>query len=121
MKERGGRRDGGRSGGGIGDLCEGSPTPLGRVANDNDSILTMTRGELALLLREAALETVRQLPPELLQAALVDKQGMAARLMCSASHIDLMRKRGLPTVLVGQAVRFEPAAVIAWLREHSAH
>ena len=49
-------------------------------------------------------------------ALLVDKQGLAARLGCSAAHIDNLRKRGLPIIKVGEAIRFDPAAVIDWLK-----
>jgi hypothetical protein len=47
---------------------------------------------------------------------LVDKQVLARQIGCSAAHIDALRKKGLPTVMVGQAVRFEPARVLDWLR-----
>lgn len=74
-------------------------------------IVTMTRGELETMLERVAERVAARQAP-----LLVDKQGLASRLECSASHIDVLRKRGLPTVLVGQAVRFEPEAVVAWLR-----
>jgi hypothetical protein len=51
---------------------------------------------------------------------LVDKQDLARQLGCSAAHIDHLRKRGLPTVQVGQVVRFEPGKVLDWLRENGA-
>ena len=47
---------------------------------------------------------------------LVDKQILAKRLCCSPTHIDNLRKAGMPWVSVGQAVRFEPGAVLAWLK-----
>lgn len=50
---------------------------------------------------------------------LIDKQMLAHRLSCSASHIDHLRKHGLPWVRVGDAVRFDPAAVIDWLRKNT--
>lgn len=51
-------------------------------------------------------------------SALVDKQELAQQLGCSASHVDALRKRGLPTVHVSpKVVRFEPAKCIAWLAE----
>lgn len=73
-------------------------------------IVTMTRGEL-----EAMMERVVERVAGRQEALLVDKQGLATRLDCSTAHIDHLRKRGLPTVLVGQSVRFEPGAVLAWL------
>lgn len=54
---------------------------------------------------------------------LVDKQTLAQRLSCSAAHIDNLRKQGMPWVPVGQAVRFEPQAVLEWLKstDHGQH
>jgi hypothetical protein len=49
---------------------------------------------------------------------LVDKQQLARQLGCSAAHIDNLRKQGLPSLALGQAVRFEPARVLEWLRSH---
>lgn len=49
-------------------------------------------------------------------ALLVDKQTLAHRLSCSATHVDNLRKAGMPWVSVGQAVRFEPNAVLEWLK-----
>lgn len=74
----------------------------------------LTEEELLALMRRAVGDAM-----ERSQQLLVDKQGLAQRLDCSAGHIDVLRKRGLPTVMVGQAVRFEPPAVLAWLREQS--
>lgn len=48
---------------------------------------------------------------------LVDRQTLARRLSCSAAHIDHLRKKGLPVVWVGEALRFDPAAVLEWLRQ----
>lgn len=48
--------------------------------------------------------------------ALVDRDGLARRLGCSASHIDALRKKGLPTVMVGQSVRFDVSDVVRWLK-----
>lgn len=47
---------------------------------------------------------------------LVDKQQLAQRLSCSAAHIDNLRKQGMPWVRLGEAVRFDPTAVLDWLR-----
>lgn len=89
-------------------LTHGSAPVMGKPA------FSLTEEELDAMIERAtgrALERSQQL--------LVDKQGLAQRLCCSAGHIDVLRKRGLPTVMVGQAVRFEPPAVLAWLREQS--
>ena len=52
---------------------------------------------------------------------LVDKQTLAQRLSCSAAHIDNLRKQGLPIVRVGEAIRFDPQAVLDWLRNREQH
>lgn len=74
----------------------------------------LTEDELTAVVRKAVGQVLGE-PREL----LVDKQGLARCLNCSAAHIDVLRKRGLPTVPVGQLVRFEPAAVLAWLRKQT--
>ena len=50
---------------------------------------------------------------------LVDKHELAQKLGCCASHVDALRKRGMPTVHVSpKVVRFEPAKCIEWLATH---
>jgi excisionase family DNA binding protein len=51
---------------------------------------------------------------------LVDRQEIAQRLGVSPSQVDRLRKQGLPVVMVGENVRFQPAKVIAWLKESGA-
>ncbi len=83
------------------------------VANDAAPAFTLTTAALTALVSEAvagALEAHGS------KALLVDKQVLARQLACSAAHVDNLRKRGLPVVMVGDAVRFEPGAVLAWLR-----
>lgn len=99
-----------RDGGGA---CGGAPVGArAKYLRMHDApLVTMTRGELE--------ETIERVVARVLgqgAALLVDKQGLAEQLDCSKEHIDHLRKRGLPTVLVGQSVRFEPAAVLAWLK-----
>ena len=74
---------------------------------------TLTSGELQALMAAAVREALRAGEGAPL---LIDKQILAHRLGVSAAHIDNLRKRGLPTVMVGEAVRFEPARVLTWLR-----
>lgn len=53
-------------------------------------------------------------------SSLVDKQELAQRLGCGASHVDALRKKGMPTVLVSpKVVRFEVDKVVAWLAAQS--
>lgn len=91
--------------------------PVGRVTPDDERLaVTLTVGELRRLVTAAALDAVAGRSSVTL---LVDKQDMARQLGCSASHIDHLRKKGLPSVQVGQVVRFEPAKVLDWLRERN--
>lgn len=48
--------------------------------------------------------------------ALLDRRGLAAALGCGLDTIDKLRREGLPTLVVGEAPRFELAAVLSWLR-----
>jgi hypothetical protein len=49
--------------------------------------------------------------------ALLDRTGLARALTCSPSHVDNLRKKGLPTVFVGDAPRFVLTEVVDWLRK----
>lgn len=88
------------------------------AANDVDGehAFTMSRKQLEDLVIQACRKAAAVLVPP-----LVDRQELARLLGCSPTHVDHLRKRGLPTVPVGQyLVRFEPAKVVEWLREHGA-
>lgn len=74
-------------------------------------VVTLTVGELEALVERAARSALER-GAEL----LVDREGLARRLGCSASHIDALRKKGLPTVMLGQSVRFDPGDVVRWLK-----
>lgn len=87
------------------------PPPANDVAGQ--MAVTLTREQLSALVSAAVTEA---LSAHSTGPLLVDKQAMAQKLGCSAAHIDQLRKQGLPTILVGQAVRFEPSRVLEWLR-----
>ncbi len=74
---------------------------------------TLSEEELAGLVTRAVGAAIGQ------RQLLVDKQGLARTLGCSSAQIDLLRKRGLPSVSVGQLVRFEPEVVLDWLRKQT--
>lgn len=81
--------------------------------NDNE-VVVCTPARLKTLMAsvvKAALGASQQI--------LVDKQTLAQRLSCSAAHIDHLRKKGLPVVRVGEAIRFDPRDVMEWLRRNS--
>lgn len=80
------------------------------MSDDNAPAFTVTKAELAELVRAAVRQEITQ------RAVLVDKQSLAQQLGCSAAHIDNLRKCGLPTVSLGQSVRFETDKVLEWLR-----
>lgn len=87
-------------------------------ANDNAApLFTMTRAELESLVGKAvsAALYLRSTEP-----VLVDKQALAQLLSCSPTHVDHLRKKGMPTIRLGGVVRFEPAKVLSWLRETGA-
>jgi phage terminase Nu1 subunit (DNA packaging protein) len=72
-----------------------------------------------MMLSSEALEALVERAVEKVVASaprLVDRHGIAELLSVSASQVDALRKKGMPTVMVGQNVRFEPAAVVAWLK-----
>jgi hypothetical protein len=91
----------------LGESGVGTSAPEG----DSAPAFTVTRGELVGMMRQAC-EEARAAGA----ALLVDRQGLARLLDCSAGQVDALRKRGLPTTMVGQLPRFEPPRVIEWLR-----
>jgi hypothetical protein len=78
----------------------------------------LTGGQLSALIATAVTEA---LGAHTGGPLLVDKQSLARKIGCSAAHIDNLRKRGLPVVYVGEAVRFEPPAVVEWLRRQGSN
>jgi len=95
---------------------------VGTGAPENDTLLgdrapafTVTRGELGAIVAQAVASALGQGAP-----LLVDRQGLARALGCSPGQVDALRKRGLPTTMVGQLPRFEPALVVEWLRKDGA-
>lgn len=83
--------------------------------SDHDFVV-LPSSELGLLIEKAVLKALKAANDN----QLVDKQDLAKQLGVSASHIDHLRKRGMPVVKVGAMVRFEPAKVVAWLRDSGA-
>lgn len=87
----------------------------GAADNDTAPAFTVTRGELGAIVAQAVASALGQGAP-----LLVDRQGLARALGCSPGQVDALRKRGLPTTMVGQLPRFEPARVVEWLRKDGA-
>lgn len=86
--------------------------------NDNAPAFTVTRGELAGLVRhavqEALAERVEGPPP------LLDRGGLSHALGCSGSLVDKFRRRGMPFLRLGDSPRFELEQCLEWLRKHGA-
>lgn len=104
-----------------GPLVRSKYVPPGKPA-ENDvgaaPAFNLTGGQLSALIATAVTEA---LGAHNVGPLLVDKQSLARKIGCSAAHIDNLRKRGLPVVYVGEAVRFEPPAVIEWLRRQTSN
>jgi len=49
--------------------------------------------------------------------ALLDRAGLARELNVSLSKVDRLRREGMPELMLGDSPRFEPEAVISWLRD----
>lgn len=98
-------------------LRMGERVGTGAPENDNAPAFTVTRGELTELVRSAVAEalTERQAAP-----LLLDREGLAAVLGCSSSLIDKLRRRGMPSVRLGDSPRFELEACLAWVRKDGA-
>jgi hypothetical protein len=67
---------------------------------------------VAAAVREALAEREPRAAP-----ALLDRRGIAAALGIGVDTVDRLRREGCPELTVGDAPRFELAAVLAWLRE----
>ena len=72
----------------------------------------LTPKELTVLIQSAISAALAEYEGS---PVLLDRNGLAKALSCSASHVDNMRKRGLPCLYVGEAPRFEIKAVLGWL------
>ncbi len=92
------------------------PRPPGTGDEGDAFAFTLTSAQLSALMARVVNEA---LSAHAGGTQLVDKQVLAQKLGCSAAHIDNLRKRGLPVVPLGELVRFDPAAVIEWLRQQS--
>jgi len=97
---------------------DAQPTPLSD-AEATAPAFTLTSAQLSSLVSEAVTEALEAHGQG--AALLVDKQTLAHKLGCSATHVDHLRKRGLPIVRLGDSVRFEIEAVLTWLRLQSQH
>jgi hypothetical protein len=64
---------------------------------------------------ESALEDLDDRPAPVGPPPLIDRKALATALAVSLPTIDRLREKGLPTIMVCDAPRFDLAQVRAWL------
>ncbi len=62
-------------------------------------------------------DTVTQSPPNIL-AGLIPDEECARQLHCSIRTLDRYRAAGMPTIILGKKVLFDPSAVREWVLSH---
>jgi excisionase family DNA binding protein len=81
---------------------------------------TLSRSELEALIVDATRHAVEAAlaatPARASSANLLSVSEMAERLGCHRSKVNSMRLQGCPAVRLGSIFRYEPAAVLAWLK-----
>lgn len=90
----------------------------GAPENDTAPAFTVTRGELAGLVRAAVAEAIGAGPAP--TPALLDREGLAFELGCSSGFVDKLRRSGMPCLRLGDSPRFELEACLSWLRKDGA-
>lgn len=94
------------------------PAPSEWVPADDRLFCTLTVGEYRALQEE--LQADRAPVPALTGPMLVSGAELGRLLGCSRTQVHRLRLEGAPAVRLGDVYKFEPAAVLAWLRERSA-
>lgn len=98
-------------------------TPIGGVLKaprrlidlDEEELAERVQDAVAPLLADLLADLLRNREPELLGGAQ-----MAAKLSISRSKLHVLRTEGCPSVKVGDVFKYEPAAVMAWLKARGA-
>lgn len=62
-------------------------------------------------------KSVTETPPTILAGLIADEE-CARQLHCSVRTIDRYRGAGMPTIVLGKRVLFDPAAVREWVMSH---
>jgi len=102
-------------------MGDGARVGEGAPGNDNEPAFTVSRGELAELVRGAAALAVREaLGDGLPTPALLDREGLSIALGCSGSLVDKLRRRGMPHLRLGDSPRFELERCLEWIRKDGA-
>jgi hypothetical protein len=90
------------------------------AANDvgNAPAFTLTSDQLAAIVRGAVLEALAEKAAAAAAPAprLLDRNGIAKAIGCSASQVDRLRQRGMPSERFGDSPRFELEACMTWIR-----
>ena len=87
------------------------------VANDTAPAFTLTRGELAGLVREAVATAREKVAPA---PQLLDREGLSIALGCSGGMVDKLRRKGMPHLRLGDSPRFELERCLEWIRKDGA-
>jgi hypothetical protein len=93
------------------------PEPAEQTAPDDSRLLcTVTLGELGawLDMRDAERAPVAASGPLLVSGAQLGRL-----LGCSRTQVHRLRLEGAPAVRLGDVFKYEPAAVLTWLRDRS--
>ena len=101
-------------------MGEGAAVGEGTPGNDNAPAFTVTRGELAVLVRAAVADVIVAAGLDRRAPLLLDREGLALALGCSSSLVDKLRRQGMPTVKLGDSPRFELERCLGWLRKDGA-
>lgn len=88
--------------------------------NDNAPAVTLTRAELGALVRASVEEALEARGERHAAPALLDREGLARAIGCSSSLVDKLRRRGMPSVRLGDSPRFELEACLGWIRKEGA-
>ena len=81
------------------------------------TVAVLTPAQLEQLVEDVVLRTLEARgEPIPANEELLSKARMAERLDVCPKTLERMRDQGCPVILVGQSPRFNPVAVIEWLR-----
>lgn len=94
-----------------------------RSKNDINSLLELLINEVATEVSERLISTVEELLEDKFINApkspklLIDSNELAELLSVSKSTIINLRKQGMPTIKIGDSIRFEPEAVMQFVKQ----
>ena len=99
-------------------------TSIAASRDDDDQMLVQLRKcDLRELIADTVAEAIADALDDLKRNREPDLLGgkeMAAKLGVSRTKLHVLRTEGCPSVKVGDVYKFEPAAVMAWLKARGA-